>query len=84
MLDVYGYILTVTNADDSVSTSPLDVSQVYAIGDDGTTYGVNASGTLYDANGDATQGIARTASHRSSRAQTQSLIVTRDLPVGGR
>jgi hypothetical protein len=40
-----------------VSTSPLDVSEVYAIGDDGTSYGVNASGILHDANGDATQGV---------------------------
>jgi hypothetical protein len=58
VLDVYGYTLTVTNADGSVSTSPLDVSQVYAIDDDGTTYGVNASGTLYNANGDVAQGVA--------------------------
>jgi hypothetical protein len=58
VLDVYSYTLTVTNADGSVSTSPLDVSQVYALDDDGTTYGVNASGTLYDANGDVTQGVA--------------------------
>jgi hypothetical protein len=54
---VYESTLTITNADESVSTSPLDVSQIYAIDDDGTTYGVNASGTLHDANGDATQGV---------------------------
>jgi hypothetical protein len=51
VLDVNGYTLTVTNADGSVSTSPLDLSQVYALDDDGTTFRVNASGTLYDANG---------------------------------
>jgi hypothetical protein len=57
VLDVYGYTLSVTNADGSVSTSPLDLAQVYALDDDGTTLGVNASGTLYDANGVGTRGV---------------------------
>src|SRR5258705_13131976 len=58
VLDVYGYSLTVTNADSSVSTSPLDLVQVYAIDDDGETLGVNASGTLYDANGNGAGAVS--------------------------
>jgi len=57
VLDVYGSTLTVTNADGSVSTSPLDLAQVYALDDDGETYGVTASGTLYNANGGITAGV---------------------------
>ncbi len=60
VLDVYGYTLAITNADGSLSTSALDQVQLYALDDDGETYGLSASGTLYDATGEVAQAVTVT------------------------
>jgi hypothetical protein len=56
-IDIDNSALTVTYADGSLRTSPLDSVQQAPNGDDGDAYTVYASGTLYDADGNSNQTV---------------------------
>jgi len=55
--DVGSSSLTITNADGSVSSSPLDSVQMNSNGDDGNSYTITGDGVLYDQAGGSNQTV---------------------------